>query len=113
MSNESSTEPASPLLNSSGFTPMTKSPCPPMIRFGSSSTTRKPSWLSESHDGFLVVELDPKRIIGGHGDFVMGVKPDEFKRGLAGSVDDSLDIGVGDANDRVAAAVAATGATKL
>jgi hypothetical protein len=68
---------------------------------------------TESHDGFLVVELDPKRIIGGHGDFVMGVKPDEFKRGLAGSVDDSLDIGVGDANDRVAAAVAATGATKL
>lgn len=68
---------------------------------------------TESHDGFLVVELDPKRIIAGHGDFVMGVKPDEFKRGLAGSVDDPLDIGIGNANYGVAAAVAATCAPKF
>lgn len=68
---------------------------------------------TESHNRFLVLKMDPQRIIGRHRDFVMGVKPDEIKWRLAGSVDDSLDIGVGDANDRVAAAVAATGATKL
>jgi len=68
---------------------------------------------TESHDGFSVVELDPKRIIGGHGNFVMCVKTNELEGRLAGSIDDPLDIGVGDANDSVAAAVAATGAPKL
>jgi len=67
----------------------------------------------QSHDGLLIVELDPKRIIGGHGDFVMCVKANELEWRLAGSIDDSLDIGVGNANYGVAAAIAATGATKL
>ena len=43
----------------------------------------------------------------------MGEKTDELKWGFAGSVDDPFDIGVGNANDRVAAAVAATRATKF
>jgi len=68
---------------------------------------------TQTHDGLLIVELDPKRIIGGHGNFVMCVKANELEGRLAGSIDDPLDIGVGDANDSVAAAVAATGATKF
>ena len=60
---------------------------------------------TESHDGFMVVELDPKRIIGGHGDFVMCVKANELEGGLAGSIDDSLDIGIGNANYGVTAAI--------
>jgi hypothetical protein len=67
----------------------------------------------ETHDGFLVVELYPERIVGRHRDFVMGVKANELEGRSAGSIDDSLDIGVGDANDGVAAAVAATDATKF
>jgi hypothetical protein len=68
---------------------------------------------TESHDGFMVVELDPKRIIGGHGDFVMCVKANELEGGLAGSIDDSLDIGIGNANYSVTAAIAATGTPKF
>jgi hypothetical protein len=68
---------------------------------------------TQTHDGLLIVELDPKRIIGGHGNFVMCVKANELEGRLAGSIDDPLDIGVGDANDSVAAAVAATGAPKF
>jgi hypothetical protein len=43
----------------------------------------------------------------------VGEKADELQRGFACSVDDPSNICVGDANDRVAAAVAATGATKF
>ena len=43
----------------------------------------------------------------------MGEKANELQRRFACSIDDPLDIGVGNANDGVAAAVAATGATKL
>jgi hypothetical protein len=68
---------------------------------------------TESHNRFLVLELHPKGIIGRHGDFGMGVETDELKWGLACSSDDPLDIAVGDANNRVAAAVAATRATKF
>ena len=67
---------------------------------------------TESHDCLLIVELDPKRIIGGHGDFVMCIEANELEGRLAGSIDDPLDIGVGNANYGVAAAIAATGATK-
>jgi hypothetical protein len=52
---------------------------------------------TESHDGFLVVELYPKRIIRRHRDFVMGVKADEFQRGFACSINDPFDVAVGDA----------------
>jgi hypothetical protein len=68
---------------------------------------------TQTHDGLLIVELDPKRIIGGHGDFVMCVKANELEGGLAGSIDDPLDIGIGNANYGVAAAVTATGASKF
>jgi hypothetical protein len=43
----------------------------------------------------------------------MGEKANELQRGFACAIDDPLDIGVGDANDSVTAAVAATGATKF
>jgi len=43
----------------------------------------------------------------------MGVKADEFEGRSAGSIDDSLDIAVGNANDGVAATVAAARATKF
>ena len=68
---------------------------------------------TQSHDGFLVVELDPKRIMDRHRDFVVGVKADELKWGSACSTDDPSDIAVGEANHGFAAAVAATGATKF
>jgi hypothetical protein len=68
---------------------------------------------TQTHNGLLIIELDPKRIIGGHGDFVMCIKVDELEGRLAGSIDDPLDIGVGDANDSVATAVAATCAPKF
>jgi hypothetical protein len=42
----------------------------------------------------------------------MGEKANELQWGFACAIDDSFDIGVGDANDGVAAAVAATGAPK-
>jgi hypothetical protein len=68
---------------------------------------------TESHHGLLIVELHPKRIVGRHRDLVMGVKADEFKGRLACSVNNPFDVAVGDANDGIAAAVAATGATKF
>ena len=43
----------------------------------------------------------------------MGIKADEFKRGLARSIDDPSDVAVGDAHEGVATAIAATRATKL
>ncbi len=68
---------------------------------------------AQSHDGFLLVELDPKRITGRHRDFVVGVKADELKWGSACSSDDPSDIAVGEANHGFAAAVATTGAAKF
>ena len=68
---------------------------------------------TESHHGLLVVELYPKRIIGRHRDFVMGVKADELKGRLARSINNPFYVTVGNANDGVATAVAATGATKF
>ena len=68
---------------------------------------------TETHDGFRIVKLDPKRIVSRHRDFIMSVKTDEFERRSAGSINDSFNISVGDTNDRVAAAVPATGATKF
>ena len=68
---------------------------------------------TESHHGLLIVELHPKRIVDRHRDLVMGVKADEFKGRLACSVNNPFDVAVGDAHDGVAAAIAATGATKF
>jgi hypothetical protein len=68
---------------------------------------------TETHDGFLVVKPYPERIVRGHRDFVMGVEANEVEGRSTGSIDDSLDIGVGDANHGVTAAVAAAGATKF
>ncbi len=43
----------------------------------------------------------------------MGIKADELEGRPSRSVNDPFDVAVGDANDSVAAAVAATGTTKL
>jgi CSLREA domain-containing protein len=43
----------------------------------------------------------------------MCVKANELEGGLAGSIDDSLDIGIGNANYSVTAAIAATGTPKF
>jgi hypothetical protein len=48
-----------------------------------------------------------------HGDLVVGVEANKFFGRLAGAVDDAPDVFVVDADDRVTATVAATGAAKL
>ena len=68
---------------------------------------------TESHDGLLVAKLHPKRIGRRHRDFVVSIKTDELKGGLAGFINNSLDVAVGDANDGVATAIATTRAAKF
>src|SRR5262245_24466938 len=67
----------------------------------------------ESHHGLLVVKLHPKRIRCRHRDFVVGIKTDELKGRLAGFINNSFDVAVGDANDCVATAIATTRAAKF
>jgi len=68
---------------------------------------------TESHDGLLVVKLHPKRIGRRHRDFVVSIKTDELKGRLAGFINNSLDVAVGDANDGVATAIATTRTAKF
>src|SRR5262247_4406406 len=68
---------------------------------------------TESHHGLLVVKLYPKRIRCRHRDFVVGIKTDELKGRLAGFINNSFDVAVGDANDGIATAITAARAAKF
>src|SRR5262249_16506125 len=68
---------------------------------------------TESHHGLLVVELHPQRIRCRHRDFVVGIKTDELKGRLAGFINNSFDVAVGDANDGIATAITAARAAKF
>src|SRR5262249_12127579 len=68
---------------------------------------------TEGHHGLLVVKLHPQRIRRRHRYFPVGIKTDELKASLAGFIDHSFDVAVGDANDGVATAIATTGAAKF
>lgn len=68
---------------------------------------------TESHHGLLVVKLHPQRIRRRHRYFVVGIKTDELKGRLAGFINNSFDVAVGDANDGVATAIAATRTAKF
>src|SRR5262245_58666588 len=68
---------------------------------------------TEGHHGLLVVKLHPQRIRRRHRYFVVGIKTDELKGRLAGFINNSFDVAVGDANDGVATAIATTRAAKF
>jgi hypothetical protein len=69
--------------------------------------------FAQSHDSLPLIETQPQGIVVRHGDLVMSEESDKIFGRMTGSVNDAPDILVVDANDRVAAAVAATGAAKF
>lgn len=67
----------------------------------------------ESHDTPLFTQSDPGRIVVRHGYLIVAIEPHECPRGFAGAFTNAPNIGVGQANDGIAAAITATGAAKL
>ena len=68
---------------------------------------------TETHDAFCVIKFDPKGVAGRHRNFIVSIKADEVQRRSSCSFDDSLKVRVGNTNDSITTAIAATCATKF